>query len=72
MKQLSENSVVVTSPINGAVWFPAVSNLYMNLPFLPVASWNPGKKINIVSPSPIVKEVWCQERQLLGIIGRVV
>ena len=27
-----------------AGWLPALTKSYRNLPFLPVASWNPGKK----------------------------
>ena len=34
----------------GAGWLQA---LYRNLPFLPVVSWNPGKKTNVISPAPM-------------------
>ena len=33
----------------GAGWLPTLSKTYRNLPFLPVASWNPGKKTNVIS-----------------------
>ena len=36
-----------------AGWLPALSKTYRNLHFLPLASWNLGKKINIISPSPM-------------------
>ena len=33
----------------GAGWLQALSKTYRNLPFLPVVSWNPGKKTNVIS-----------------------
>ena len=36
----------------GAGWLQALPKTYRNLPFLPVVSWNPGKKTNVISPSP--------------------
>ena len=35
-----------TSP--RADWLPSLSKSYRNRPFLPVASWNPGKKITVI------------------------
>ena len=37
----------------GTGWLPALSKTYRNMPFLPVARWNPGKKMNIKSPWPM-------------------
>ena len=34
---------------SGAGWLQALSKTYRNLPFLPVVSWNPGKKTNVIS-----------------------
>ena len=31
----------------------ALSKTYRNLLFLPVVSWNPGKKTNVISPTPM-------------------
>ena len=36
----------------GAGWRQALSKTYRNLPFLPVVSWNPGKKNYVISPAP--------------------
>ena len=35
-----------TSPRAG--WLPALTKSYRNMPFLPVASWNPGKKTTVI------------------------
>ena len=32
----------------GAGWPPALLKTYRNLPFLPVTSWSPGKKTNVI------------------------
>ena len=37
----------------GAGWLQALSKTYRNLPLLPVVSWNPGKKTNVISPAPM-------------------
>ena len=37
----------------GAGWLQALSKTYSYLPFLPVVSWNPGKKTNVISPAPM-------------------
>ena len=42
IRAIAENSA-------GAGWLPALSKTYRNLSFLPVASWTPGKKTNIMS-----------------------
>ena len=34
-----------------AGWLPALTKLYGNLPFLPVASWNPRQKTTVIWPS---------------------
>ena len=34
-----------------AGWLPALTKSYRNLPFLPVASWNPGKKTIVIGTS---------------------
>ena len=34
----------------GAGWVSDLSETYRNLPFLPVASWIPRKKTNVMSP----------------------
>ena len=36
-----------------AGWLQVLSKTYRNLPFLPVVSWNPGKKTNVISPAPM-------------------
>ena len=35
----------------GAGWLQALSKACRNLPFLPVVSWNPGKKTDVISPA---------------------
>ena len=43
------NTIYIPLTIAGsrirAGWLPAVTKSYRNLPFLPKASWNPGKKL---------------------------
>ena len=48
-----------------AGWLPALTKWYKNLPFLPVASWNPGKKTTVIWSSfgIINKKIkWCRPK----------